>query len=173
MARLFRESSRPYSGRSVPRARRQRRARRCREVRREGTEVSRGHSSGWNEPGHTPEGLTPREGPNLAGRHDHRGTQAGDEADRLSRAASPRGRERVLLHPSGLPGTAGRGPACPVVWGAGGQCGFRRKVNPPATRLGHLILTMEILNLKSMPGRVRVGQGLRVTPSAQNPRSGR
>jgi len=25
------------------------------------------------------------------------------------------------MHPSGLPGTAGRGPACPVVWGAGGQ----------------------------------------------------
>jgi hypothetical protein len=26
-----------------------------------------------------------------------------------------------LLYPSGLPGTAGRGPACPVVWEAGGE----------------------------------------------------
>ena len=33
-----------------------------------------------------------------------------------------------LLYPSGLPGTAGRGPACPVVWEAGGAI-------PPPTRL--------------------------------------
>jgi hypothetical protein len=35
-----------------------------REVHRVGTEVSRSHSSGSHEPGHTPEGLTPREGLN-------------------------------------------------------------------------------------------------------------
>ena len=39
-----------------------------------------------------------------------------------------RGRERVLLRPQGLPGTAGRGPACPVVWEVGGAI-------PPPTRL--------------------------------------
>jgi len=38
-----------------------------REDRREGTEVSRGHSTGSNEPGKTPDGLTTREGLNLAG----------------------------------------------------------------------------------------------------------
>ena len=37
-----------------------------REDRREGTEVSRGHSTGSNEPGKTPDGLTTREGLNLA-----------------------------------------------------------------------------------------------------------
>src|SRR5262245_10405849 len=37
-----------------------------REDRREGTEVSRGHSTGSNEPGTTPDGLTTREGLNLA-----------------------------------------------------------------------------------------------------------
>jgi len=31
-----------------------------------------------------------------------------------------RGRDRVLLRPQGLSGTAGRGPACPVVWELGG-----------------------------------------------------
>jgi len=36
-----------------------------------------------------------------------------------------------LLYPSGLPGTAGRGPACPVVWEPGGAI-------PPATRLARL-----------------------------------
>jgi hypothetical protein len=36
----------------------------------------------------------------------------------------------VLLRPQGLPGTAGRGPACPVVWEAGGEI-------PPPTRLAH------------------------------------
>ena len=92
-----------------------------REVRRASPEVSRGHSTGSHEPGNTPEGLTTREGLNLAGSSDHSGTQPGDEAEGLSRAASQRGRERVLLHPSGLPGTAGRGPACPVVWGPGGK----------------------------------------------------
>ena len=38
-----------------------------REDRREGAEVSRGHSTGRHEPGNTPDGLTTREGLNLAG----------------------------------------------------------------------------------------------------------
>ena len=38
-----------------------------REARCEGTEVSRGHSTGSNEPGNTQDGLTTREGLNLAG----------------------------------------------------------------------------------------------------------
>jgi hypothetical protein len=37
-----------------------------RENCREGTQVSRGHSTGSNEPGKTPDGLTTREGLNLA-----------------------------------------------------------------------------------------------------------
>ena len=38
-----------------------------REDRRASTEVSRGHSTGRHEPGNTPDGLTTREGLNLAG----------------------------------------------------------------------------------------------------------
>src|ERR1035441_586134 len=68
------------------------------------------------------EGLTTREGLNLAGRHDHRWS--------CPRALRPtgrapgsdhRGRERVLPCPQGLPGTAVRGSACPVVWEPGGK----------------------------------------------------
>src|SRR5438034_3868296 len=43
-----------------------------REDRRASTGVSRGHSTGRYEPVTTPDGLTTREGLNLAGRHDHR-----------------------------------------------------------------------------------------------------
>ena len=54
--------------------------------RRAGPGVSRGHSTESNEPAtKTPEGLTTREGLNLAGRHDHRWScSRGDEADRPS-----------------------------------------------------------------------------------------
>ncbi len=91
--------------------------------------VSRGRSTESNEPGNTPEGLTTREGLNLAGRHDHRWS--------CPRALRPtgrapgsdhHGRERVLPRPGGLPGIAVRGPACTVVWEAGGEI-------PPPTRL--------------------------------------
>ena len=41
----------------------------------------------------------------------------GDEADGPScRAAIIVAEKEWLLYPLGLPGTAGRGPACPVVW---------------------------------------------------------
>ena len=95
-----------------------------------GTGVSRGHSTESNElETKRPDGLTTREGLNLAGRHDHRWS--------CPRALRPtgrapgsdhRGRERVLLRPGGLPGIAVRGPACTVVWEPGGE-------TLPATRL--------------------------------------
>jgi hypothetical protein len=104
--------------------------------RRAGAEVSRGHSTESNEPGAVrpaetkrPDGLTTREGLNLAGSGDPGWTGTGDDAERLSLVQSHRGRDRALRYPSGLSGTAGRGPACPVVWEPGGAI-------PPATRLG-------------------------------------
>ena len=99
--------------------------------RRAGTGVSRGHSTESNEPEtKRPDGLTTREGLNLAGRCDHRWSSSGSgEADWLSYRPDHRGRERVLLSLGGLPGIAGRGPACPVVWEPGGG-------TLPATRLG-------------------------------------
>jgi hypothetical protein len=44
------------------------------------------------------------------------------------------GRERVLLRPGGLPGIAVRGPACTVVWEAGGE-------TLPPTRFGSFIVS--------------------------------
>jgi hypothetical protein len=77
-----------------------------------GTGVSRGRSTESHEPEtKKPDGLTTREGLNLAGR-----TRPwvilfrSDEADWLSYRPDHRGRERVLLRPGGLPGIAGRGP---------------------------------------------------------------
>src|ERR1035438_4562303 len=85
--------------------------------RRAGTGVSRGHSTESHEPEtKRPDELTTREGPNLAGRQDHRGSFPGalKPTGQVS-GSNHRGRERVLLHPQGLPGTAVRGPACTVV----------------------------------------------------------
>src|SRR5208283_1255922 len=70
----------------------------------------------------TPEGLTTREGLNLAGRHDHRWSCPGAlKPTGRAPGSDHRGRERVLLNPQGLPGTAVRGPACTVVWEPGGE----------------------------------------------------
>jgi len=77
-----------------------------REGRCGSTGVSRGHSTESHEPGNAPEGLTTREGLNLADSTTRCWTETGDEAERPSRAASQRGRERVLLNPQGLSGTA-------------------------------------------------------------------
>jgi len=66
-----------------------------------GAGVSRGHSTESNEPEtQTPDGLTTREGLNLAGRHDHRRSCPG-ALKPMGRAtgSDPRGRERVLLYP--------------------------------------------------------------------------
>ena len=98
--------------------------------RRAGTGVSRGHSTESNEPEtKRPDGLTTREGLNLAGRHDHWWSCPGAMKP-IGRATGSdhRGRDRVLLRPQGLSGTAVRGPACPVVWEPGGE-------TLPATRL--------------------------------------
>ena len=101
--------------------------------------VSRGRSTEGNEPDtKIPEGLTTREGLNLAGRHDHRWSCPG-ALKPLGRAlgSDHRGRERVLLRPQGLPGTAVRGPACTVVWEAGGE-------TLPPTRLSR-VPSLEVL----------------------------
>ena len=91
--------------------------------------VSRGHSTESNEPTKVG-GLTTREGLNLTGRHDHRRSCSGsDDADWLSyQQRSPWQRKSACVIPKGPSGTAGRGPACPVVWEAGGAI-------PPSTRL--------------------------------------
>ena len=82
--------------------------------RRAGTGVSRGHSTESHEPEtQRPEGLTTREGLNLAGRHDHRWSCPGAmRPTGRAPGSDHRGRERVLLIPGGLPGIAVRGPAC-------------------------------------------------------------
>ena len=96
-----------------------------------GTGVSRGHSTESNEPEtKRPDGLTTREGLNLAGRHDHRWSCPGAlRPTGRAPGSDHRGRERVLPSPGGLPGIAVRGPACTVVWEAGGE-------TLPPTRFG-------------------------------------
>jgi hypothetical protein len=66
MARLRRESSRSYSGRPVLSGTAATPGAATREGRCGSTGVSRGHSTGSHEPGNTPDGLTTREGLNLA-----------------------------------------------------------------------------------------------------------
>ena len=102
--------------------------------RRAGTGTSRGHSTESNEPEtKRPEGLTTREGLNFAGRTRPRVVSSRSaEADWLSYRPDHRGRESVLPSPGGLPGIAGRGPACPVVWEAEGAI-------PTPTRFGDVI----------------------------------
>ena len=68
MARLRRESSRSYSGRPVLSGTAVTPGTAIREGRCGSTGVSRGHSTGSHEPVNTPDGLTTREGLNLAGR---------------------------------------------------------------------------------------------------------
>src|SRR6266403_482130 len=88
---------------------------------RAGTGVSRGRSTESNEPAN-PDGLTTREGLNLAGRtRPSVVLTRSDEADRLSiRTAITVAEKEWLLRPQGLPGIAVRGPACTVVWEPGG-----------------------------------------------------
>jgi len=84
--------------------------------------VSRGRSTESNEPGNTG-------GPHNSGRAEL-GRQLRPsvvltrsvDADRLSyRAAITVAEKECCVIPQGLPGTAGRGPACPVVWELGEQ----------------------------------------------------
>ena len=84
--------------------------------------VSRGRSTESNEPGNTG-------GPHNSGRAEL-GRQNTTIGGLVPGAMKPigralgsdhHGRERVLLRPGGLPGIAVRGPACTVVWEAGGE----------------------------------------------------
>jgi hypothetical protein len=67
MVRLHKESSRSYSGRPVLASTAETPGTAIREGRCGSTGVSRGRSTGRHEPVNTPEGLTTREGLNLAG----------------------------------------------------------------------------------------------------------
>ena len=97
-----------------------------------GAGVSRGHSTERYEPAtKRPDGLTTREGLNLASRHDHRWSCSGsDEVDWPSYRQRPSWqRKSAASFRKGLSGTAVRGPACTVVWEPGGE-------TLRATRLG-------------------------------------
>jgi len=89
---------------------------------RAGAGVSRGRSTESNEPAN-PDGLTTREGLNLAGRtRPSVVLTRSDEADRLSIwAAIIVAEKECCFYPQGLSGTAVRGPACTVVWEPGGE----------------------------------------------------
>ena len=63
-----------------------------REGRCGSAEVSRGHSTGSYEPGNTPDGLTTREGLNLADSTTRCWTETGDEAERQSQVPRQQGR---------------------------------------------------------------------------------
>ena len=123
MARLRRESSRSYSGRPVLSGTAVTPGTAIREGCCGSTGVSRGHSTGSHEPVNTPEGLTTREGLNLAGRTRPSVVLFPVRRRRQAEhwAAIIGAEKEWLLYPSGLPGTAGRGPACPVVWEPGGE----------------------------------------------------
>jgi hypothetical protein len=69
-----------------------------REGRCGSAEVSRSHSTGSHEPGHTPEGLTPREGLNLADSTTRCWTEPGDEAERPSRGSASAGQRRECCY---------------------------------------------------------------------------
>src|SRR5258708_24542119 len=116
MVRFCSESSRSYSGSPATRAHRQRWGRwpgmvAVREQESAEAVVPRVTSR------EIPDGLTTREGLNLAGRtRPSVVLSRSDEADRLSiRPAITVAEKEWLLPPQGLPRTAVRGPACTVV----------------------------------------------------------
>src|SRR5882724_12061556 len=82
MVRLCSKSSRPYSGRPATRARQQWRGRRSAMAVVREQESAEAIVPGATSRKTKPDGLTTREGLNLAGRHDHRWSCSGsDEAD--------------------------------------------------------------------------------------------
>ena len=102
-----------------------------REARCEGTEVSRGHSTGSNEP-ENETGWTHNSGRAELGRQTRPSVvlSRSDEAESAElRAAIIVAEKECCVIPQGLPGTAVRGPACTVVWEAGGA-------TLPPTRFG-------------------------------------
>jgi len=107
--------------------------------------VSRGRSTESHEPGNA--GGSHNSGRAELGRQNTTiGGLVPDALKPIGRAlgSDHHGRERVLLRPSGLPGTAGRGPACPVVWKAGGA-------SLPPTRLSRVILTVVCVTRHTPP----------------------
>ncbi len=132
MIRLCSKSSRPYSGRPAARAHRQRWGAVARNGCRAGAGVSRGRSTDSNEPGEGSTGRTHK-----LGRAELDGQTRpsvvltwSNEAERLSyQAATVVAEKECCSNPQGPSGTAVRGPACTVVWEAGGAI-------PPPTRLG-------------------------------------
>jgi hypothetical protein len=96
---------------------------------RAGAGVSRGRSTERNEPGIS--GWPHNSGRAELGRQTRPSMvlSRSVEADRLSyRAATVVAEKECCVTPQGLSGTAVRGPACTVVWEAGGEI-------PPPTRL--------------------------------------
>jgi hypothetical protein len=97
--------------------------------------VSRSRSTESNEPGAGKPEQTGR--PHNSGRAELDGQTRpsvvlswSDEAERLSyQTAAIVAEKECCTNPQGPSGTAGRGPACPVVWEAGGAI-------PPPTRFG-------------------------------------
>ena len=104
-----------------------------------------------------PDGLTTREGLNLAGRTRPSVVLSwSDEADRLSiQAAITVAEKEWLLRPQGLPGTAVRGPACqacPALASATADGVGARRGNPsadPPTRLGLAVIGAEGVKIPS------------------------
>ena len=114
MVRLCSKSSRPYSGRPVTRACRQRWDWPSAMALRREQESAEAIVPGATSRKTKPDGLTTREGLNLAGRtRPSVVLTRSDEADRLSiRAAITVAEKECCVIPQGLPGTAVRGPAC-------------------------------------------------------------
>ena len=101
--------------------------------------VSRGRGTESNEPGNT--GRSHNSGRAELGRQNTTiGGLVPGAMKPIGRAlgSDHHGRERVLLRPGGLPGIAVRGPACTVVWEAGGEI-------PPQTRLGVRLIGWTLL----------------------------
>ena len=99
--------------------------------------VSRGRSTESNEPG-KPGGSHNSGRAELGRQNTTIGGLVPGAMKPIGRAlgSDHRGRERVLLRPGGLPGTAVRGPACTVVWEARGE-------TLPPTRLSSLMFNLQ------------------------------
>jgi hypothetical protein len=101
-----------------------------------GAGVSRGHSTGSNEP-ENETGRTHNSGRAEPGGQTRPSVvlSRSDEAESAElRAAIIVAEKECCVIPQGLPGTAVRGPACTVVWEAGGE-------TLPPTRLGGSVIT--------------------------------
>ena len=103
-----------------------------------GAGVSRGHSTGSNEP-ENKTGWTHNSGRAELGRQTRPSMvlSRSDEAESAElRAAFIVAEKECCVIPQGLPGTAVRGPACTVVWEAGGETLPPTRLNEAAARGG-------------------------------------